>query len=254
MSFNPHDNERQPLSKQARISPFVGAGKTQSQPRAGVQDTAWADASGREPLAAHRASKPRRKAGWIGAVAVALSLIVGYTTFHNAPAPTATESVAVVASETGSPAYRMHKIANPNTPIPLSQADFDAKATDQAVAAAREGRPIAGWTDASPQLRESIAKGDVKLYAIRAYDTCAEDGDWVTFTTESGARIGTFMLTNAGKTVFIPIVGGQVPLVTLTGDKDGVGGITVGVQSGGGLWYSGVLPPGGSQAIHLQMK
>jgi hypothetical protein len=167
-----------------------------------------------------------------------------------APAPAG----SMLAAETQSPNYQKNKNANPATPMTLGPADFNQQATDAAEAAARAGQPIPGLDGASDALVESIKKHEVKFITVRAYDSCAEDGDWVTLTTDAGSKIGSFMLTIVGRSVVIPVVNGQLPKLTLTGDKDGVGGITVGVETSTGTWYSGVLAPGESQPIPLTMQ
>lgn len=136
----------------------------------------------------------------------------------------------------------------------LSRSDLDAQATKSAIEAAKAGRAIPGLSSASPELVRQIAAGEVEFYTVRAYDTCAEDGDWVTVTTGNGAKMGSVMITNGGSSFTIPVVGGQVPSLNLTGDKDGVGGITVGIQTSGGVWYSDVLSEGQMQQIPTTIR
>ena len=203
---------------------------------------------------------PRRSpAGKILAAAV---LVVGlgfgynYYSHSGAPATTSTSSAQqkLLADETQSPAYQKHKNAVPGTPAHLTSADVNSSATAAAVAAAQAGQPIPGLSKTTPDLLDKIKANRVKFITVRAYDTCAEDGDWVTITTDSGAAIGSFMLTIAGKTITIPMVDDKLPSLSLIGDKDGVGGITVGVETSTGTWYSGILAPGESQPIPLDMQ
>ena len=42
--------------------------------------------------------------------------------------------------------------------------------------------------------------------------------------------------------------------MTVIGVKDGTGGITVGVQTSGGMWYSGVIPEGGTETMPLTVR
>jgi hypothetical protein len=189
------------------------------------------------------------------------ALFFGYNYMHKAP-PDGGQTItapapgggSMLAAETQSPNYQKNKNANPATPMMFGAADFNQQATDAAEAAANAGQPIPGLDVASPALVESIKKHEVKFITVRAYDSCAEDGDWVTLTTDSGSKIGSFMLTIVGRSVVIPVVNGVLPKLTLTGDKDGVGGITVGVETSTGTWYSGVLAPGESQPIPLAMQ
>jgi hypothetical protein len=201
--------------------------------------------------------KPKSN-GWLVLVLLAILLGGGYYFMSNnsaggsSAAPSTTAAVA--ATDEMSPNYAKHKNADPRTPMSLSRLDLDQKTTDAAVKAAQLGQPIPGVTNASPELIDHIKKGDVKFYTVRAYDTCAEDGDYVTITTSNGAKIGSFMLTIAGRMISIPVVGGAIPNINLIGDRDGVGGITAGVQTSGGTWYSGILDPGQMQPIPLEMR
>jgi len=196
--------------------------------------------------------EPQTKSGGsrnvILALVVAMLLAVGYFLVGQGG------SSKSLASETESPAYQKHKLANPAARMSLSRADINPQATKAAVEAAKAGQPIPGLTSASPELVNHIAAGEVEFYSVRAYDTCAEDGDWITITSSNGAKLGSVMMTNAGTTMTIPVVNGQVPDLNLIADRDGVGGVTVGVQTSGGVWYSGVLAPGQMQPLPLTMR
>jgi len=181
------------------------------------------------------------------AVLVALLVAVGYFLLGQGG------SSKALASETESPAYQKHRLASPGARMSLSRADVNTQATKAAVEAAKAGQPIPGLTSASPELVNHIAAGEVEFYTVRAYDTCAEDGDWITINSSNGAKLGSVMMTNAGTTMTIPVVNGHLPELNLIADRDGVGGVTVGVQTSGGVWYSGVLAPGQMQPIPLTM-
>lgn len=252
----------QPASRLSRPGstpppPRPAAGKP---PSAGPPFGAGPSDTGRTP----EPGPPPAKSSPVGKVAAALvlagALFFGYNYMHNSSSGgggssvTMPDKAAMLAAETGSPNYQKNKNANPNTPMSLSAADFNQQATDAAESAAQAGKPIPGLDSASDGLVEAIKKHDVKFITVRAYDSCAEDGDWVTLTTDAGSKIGSFMLTIVGRSIVIPVVAGQLPHMTLTGDKDGVGGITVGIESSGGTWYSGVLAPGDTQPIPLVMQ
>lgn len=158
---------------------------------------------------------------------------------------------AGASAETRSAAYEKHKLAIPSAPVHLSRSDVNVEATRAAIEAAKAGRPIPGLSSASPELVRALAEGKAEVYTVRALDTCAEDGDHVTVTTDNGARVGPFMLTNAGTVISVPAINGVLPSVQLIADKDGEGGITVAVQSSGGTWYSSIMAEGQMQAISL---
>jgi hypothetical protein len=202
---------------------------------------------------------PKSRTGlWIAAIIIAAFLAVGYAVVGggggNPSGSGITAGDKLIASETQSPEYQKHKNRVAGSAAKLSSADLNAQQTQAAIDAVKAGQPIPGLTSASPELKAAVQKGDVKFYTVRAYDTCAEDGDWVTLTTSNGAKIGSFMLLKAGTTVSIPVIGGQIPKLQLTGDKDGVGGITVGVITSGGTWYSSILSPGESEEIPLTVN
>jgi hypothetical protein len=164
-----------------------------------------------------------------------------------------TSNQSSLAAETQAPAYQKHKLANPAAPVRLTSTDIDAAATKAALEAARAGKPIPGLSSASPELVAAIAKGDVDFYAVRAWDTCAEDGDYISITSSDGARAGSAMIPNAGTTLWIPVVRGTVPQLQLLADRDGGGGVTVGIQTQGGAWYSGILPEGSMQPLPVSL-
>ncbi|HLK65503.1 MAG TPA: hypothetical protein VKU19_18830 [Bryobacteraceae bacterium] len=156
--------------------------------------------------------------------------------------------------EEASPHYNDNKNSNPNMPAILPARDIDRKRTMEAQQAAQRGDPIPGITNPSRALIDAIKNGKVTFYAVRAYDTCAEDGDVVTLKLPSGGEIGPIPLTIAGTVVSIPVVEGQPASVTVVGVKDGVGGITLGVQSSGGTWFSKVMAVGESETMPLSIQ
>ncbi|MCC6771579.1 MAG: hypothetical protein IT360_10265 [Gemmatimonadaceae bacterium] len=119
---------------------------------------------------------------------------------------------------------------------------------------ARAAEIIADLSGASPELQAALAAHDAQFITVRLFDTCAEDGDMVSLSTDTGATFGPFALTNAGSTVSIPVVAGRVPSITLHALKDGVGGITVGANTSAGTWYSGILPEGGTQLVSMMSR
>jgi hypothetical protein len=171
--------------------------------------------------------------------------VAGYFYFGRSPAGGAEESY---------PNYEKNKNADPSVPAVLTAKDIDHVRTDAAKQAAERGEPIPGVTNPSQAFLDAVKKGDVTFYAVRAYDTCAEDGDVVTLRLPIGADIGPIPLTIAGTTVSVPVVAGQPASVTVVAVKDGVGGVTVGVQTSGGVWFSQVMPVGGTEVMALAIQ
>jgi hypothetical protein len=157
-------------------------------------------------------------------------------------------------AETWSPAYEKHRLAKPDTPLQLSSKDLDVEATRAAIAAARGHLPIPRVQAVTPLLLQALKKGEVEIYTIRAYDTCRVDGDWISIVTPNLMREGSFMIDHGGRLVSIPVIKGQKPQILLVADKDGVGGVTVGLQTSDGMWYSQVLPEGTVQTIPLEIR
>ncbi len=160
----------------------------------------------------------------------------------------------VANAEEASPNYQKNKNANPSVPAVLSAKDLDRARTDAVRAAAIAGNPLPGITNPSPAFVEAAKRGDVTFYAVRVYDSCAEDGDVVTLKLPMGGDIGPIPLTIAGTTVSIPVVTGQPAQISILGVKDGVGGITLGAESSGGTWFSEVLDVGGSETMLLSVQ
>jgi hypothetical protein len=157
-------------------------------------------------------------------------------------------------TEEQSPMYQKQKMGPSAQPASLSASDIDQVRGTRARDAALHGDPIPVLANPSPEFLQNLKDGKVQFYAVRLYDTCFEDGDVVTLRLSSGVEIGPVPLTNAGTTVSFPVVASEAPQVTVVGIKDGTGGITVGVQTSGGMWYSGVIPEGGTETMPLTVR
>jgi hypothetical protein len=181
-------------------------------------------------------------------LAIIVLAVVGWLYFGRGPAAT------YAGAEESAPNYQKNKNANPSIPAVFSARDIDRARTEEAKQAAQRGDPIPGVTNPSPAFLEAVKKGEVTFYAVRAYDTCAEDGDVVTLHLPIGADIGPIPLTIAGTTVSVPVVTGQPAQLTVIAVKDGVGGVTLGVQTSGGVWFSEVMPVGGSETMPLAVQ
>lgn len=193
-------------------------------------------------------SKPPSSGGVLFKVlAVLLLAVVGYFYFGRAPA-------VYTGPEEAAPNYQKNKNADPSVPAVFSSKDIDHARTNAARQAAERGDPIPGVTNPSQAFLDAVKKGDVTFYAVRAYDTCAEDGDVVTLRLPIGADIGPIPLTIPGTTVSIPVVAGQPASVTVVAVQDGVGGVTVGIQTSGGVWFSQVMAVGGTETMPLAIQ
>jgi hypothetical protein len=135
--------------------------------------------------------------------------------------------------------------------VMLGPQDLARDFTQKAQEAVSAGQPIPGLAGASPELLRGVRQGEVQFYQIRIYDDHDEDGDVVTVTLDGGVQFGPLKLTNAGETLTIPVVGGTPPQITLRAVTDGYppNGVTCGVHSSRGEWYSTILQPGQTQPV-----
>ena len=85
-------------------------------------------------------------------------------------------------------------------------------------------------------------------------DNGSEDGDHVTLFVNGKAYTQSVFIKNAGQSVLVPLNPGA-NLVQITGDRDGVGGITLAADvSGQGNQSSSPMPEGGTAAFYIIRK
>jgi hypothetical protein len=148
--------------------------------------------------------------------------------------------------------FQEQRAAHPGQPmVTLGPQDLARDFTRQAEQAVHAGQPIPGLPGASPELIRAVRQGEVQFYQIRLYDDHDEDGDVVTVTLDNGVQFGPLTLTNAGDTLTIPVVRGTPPQITLHAVTDGYppNGVTCGVHSSSGEWYSTILQPGQTERV-----
>ena len=93
-----------------------------------------------------------------------------------------------------------------------------------------------------PDMVLAIKRGDTKFFQLQMRDCCHEDGDVVSLAV-NGTPYATIPLTHAGAVVTLPLSSG-VSLVTLTGVKDGGGGITIQFSSSQGDYFARAMKEG----------
>ena len=160
-------------------------------------------------------------------------------------------------AENQAPQYQHHlPLAALSTipPVLVSDDDIDHETTQVAVAAAKSGTTAKGLTPMSPQMNQELIQGDIDFYSMHFYDTCAEDGDIVSVSLDNGTTYGPIPITHRGTTISIPVNKSKPPRITLHALKDGDGGVTVGVKTSDGVWYSAVLPEGATQPIPMKFN
>ncbi len=252
--MNPQDRNPQP--HRARSAPLASPSSNQPLPlpnQSGLASGARGSApasrleSESHSSSGHTSSASpgtrSRTSRWLMLGLVVMGLGTGGYMAMRADAPGTTESA--------SSAYSLHQNADLSAPIRVSSADLDVARAAQPDMPARASEIIADVSGASPELQAAIAAHSVQYVTVRVFDTCSEDGDVVSLSTDTGATFGPFTISNAGSTVSIPVVGGRAPRITLHALKDGNGGITVGATTSMGTWYSGILPEGGTQIVSM---
>jgi len=124
----------------------------------------------------------------------------------------------------------------------------DIDKSQKAVSLLRKGTPPLELANLPSYMKKKINDEDLKVYSITLFDDCAEDGDVVRVSVNN-LNLGDVLLTNAGSTIYVPLSSGYNRL-TVTGVKDGRGGITVTFQTSQGLFYSKVMQPGESVTMN----
>lgn len=109
-------------------------------------------------------------------------------------------------------------------------------------AVAPDGKP---QPDLDGKLVEQIKSGEVRLYNVTLWDTCAEDGDVAEILVD-GKPFRRIALFNARQDVVIPLPPGKPSQISIRGIVDGGGGITLGCQTSQGEHFAQVMMPGQS--------
>lgn len=215
----------------------------------GSGQTTPTDQTGGKKPGSEGGAKPSSSGGMLlKVIAVLILAVVGWFYFGRG------SSGYSGPPEESAPNYDKNKNAIESTPAVFAPQDIDRQRTDAARQAAQRGDPIPGVTNPSPAFIEAVKKGDVTFYAVRAYDTCYEDGDVVTLRLPMGGDIGPIPLTVAGTTVSVPVVTGQPANLSVLAVKDGVGGVTLGIQTSGGVWFSKVMAVGESETMNMAVQ
>jgi hypothetical protein len=109
-----------------------------------------------------------------------------------------------------------------------------------------QGLDYIGKSITDPNLKTDLARGvqdqKIEMVAIGFYDDCAEDGDVV--RVQSGGVDVTVPLYHQVQYVELPVPKGGQALVTVSGIKDGTGGITLGMVTPTGDVHMPRLQPG----------
>lgn len=187
---------------------------------------------------------------WMNILGVALVAVMGYLFIFGGPG-------AGPKTDAPSQQHDQEMAKHPGSPtVSLSSADLDKKMTQIARDAANAGQPIPGFTNLPPSLIRDIRKGEVSFYSFLVFDDHDEDGDVVTISLGNGVEYGPITLTNKGTTIAIPVKGGTPPSITLHAITDGYPpyGVTCGIKTSDGFWYSTILQPGATQQVPFMTR
>ena len=121
----------------------------------------------------------------------------------------------------------------------------DTAAAQDLIAAAQPVPAGSPKPTISHGLAEDLKGGKMKLYNVKLWDSCAQDGDIVEIMVD-GKPFCHVLLANAPQDVAVPVPVSGNPQITLRGVTDGGGGITVGCQTSGGQYFADVFAPGES--------
>lgn len=185
---------------------------------------------------------------WTSIAAVGLVAVMGYLFLFGPATPKTDEPT---------PQYQQERTQRPNLPsVSVSAADLDQDMTQAAIAAANAGQPIPDLPNVPPSMIRDIRKGEVQFYSLLIFDDHDEDGDIVKISLGNGMEYGPFPLTNRGTTISIPVKGGVPPSITLHAFKDGYPsyGVTCGIKTSDGFWYSNILPEGTTQQVPFMAR
>lgn len=187
---------------------------------------------------------------WMNILGVALVAVMGYLFIFGGPG-------AGPKTDAPSQQHDQEMAKHPGLPtVSLSAADLDKKMTQLALDAANAGQPIPGLPNLPPNVIRDIRKGEVSFYSLLVFDDHDEDGDVVKISLGNGMEYGPFTLTNKGLTISIPVKAGVPPNITLHAIKDGYPsyGVTCGIKTSDGFWYSSILPESATQQVSLMAR
>ena len=99
-----------------------------------------------------------------------------------------------------------------------------------------------------------VAEDKTEFFTVQLFDTCAEDGDWVTIRLDNGLTFGPIPIFHHPTTVLVPINVDKPSRVWLEATREGGGGVTVALQTSTGVWFSRILVEGTRQEIPLTYR
>jgi hypothetical protein len=105
----------------------------------------------------------------------------------------------------------------------------------------------------TPQGQKAVQSDGFSIFSMRLLDNMDQDGDVVLISID-GVPMSYLALTNAGATLEIPLKKGESHRITVTATHDGVGGVTLGLQTSAGTILSRNMAVGESETWTVDYK
>ncbi|MBI5246724.1 MAG: hypothetical protein HY923_06050 [Elusimicrobia bacterium] len=105
----------------------------------------------------------------------------------------------------------------------------------------------------TPQGQAAVRADGYSIFSMQLIDDVAQDGDVVQISVD-GVPVSFLSLTHAGATLDIPLKKGESHVITVTGVRDGTGGITLGLRTSVGDVTSRNLAVGESESWTIGFK
>lgn len=113
--------------------------------------------------------------------------------------------------------------------------------------------PSAPQSVLTPRGQEAVRSDGWSMFSMRLIDDVDQDGDVVQISVD-GVPVSYLALTHAGATLEIPLKKGESHRVTVTAVRDGVGGVTLGLQTSAGTVVSRRMLVGESDSWTIDYK
>jgi hypothetical protein len=114
-------------------------------------------------------------------------------------------------------------------------------------------KPSAPQSVLTPQARQAVRSEGWSVFSMKLLDNMDQDGDVVMISID-GVPMSYLSLTNAGASLDIPLKKGESHRITVTATHDGVGGVTLGLQTSAGTIMSRNMAVGESETWTVDYK
>ena len=181
---------------------------------------------------------------------------------RNSPAPAAAAARAAAAAVAmgGDPAApQTPAAAAPAAPLPAGPAPAvpaENRASSPLPVVPPElmsPAPSAPQSVLTPRGQEAVRSDGWSIFSMRLIDDVDQDGDVVQISVD-GVPVSYLALTHAGATLEIPLKKGESHRIQVTAVRDGVGGVTLGLQTSAGTVVSRRMLVGESDSWTIDYK